>query len=197
MDLAVIITVFAVILPAELPDKSMVAALILGTRYRPVPVYLGVASAFAVHVCIAVVAGALLARLPKRPLEFIVGLLFLVGAALILKEHGSHDPASEKIAEHIRGQASFWRIVGMGFVVIFIPEFGDLTQIATANLVAKFHNPLSVGIGALLALWTAGAIGVWGGRSLLRVIPVQLFARLAALLLATLGLGSLIAAFHG
>lgn len=174
----------------------MIAALVLGTRYRPVPVYLGVASAFLVHVGIAVVAGSLLAHLPKQPLEIIVGLLFLTGAVLILREHGGEDEAKH-LATRTHDDASFWRMAATGFIVIFIPEFGDLTQIATANLVAKFHDPLSVGIGALLALWTAGAIGIWGGRTLLRLIPVQLFARLAALLLAALGAGSLIAAFQG
>ena len=172
----------------------MIAALVLGTRYRPIPVYIGVCAAFLVHVCIAVIAGSLLTHLPMKPLEIVVGLLFLAGAALILKEHGGEAEA-EHIAEHTKPNASFWRIVGMGFVVIFIPEFGDLTQIATANLVARFHAPLSVGLGALLGLWVAGAIGVWGGRTLLRLIPVKLFARLAALLLAALGIGSLIAAF--
>ena len=176
----------------------MIAALVLGTRYHPVPVFLGVIAAFAVHVCIAVIAGSLLTRLPMRPLEIVVGLLFIIGAVLILREHArKNNESEEKIPAHIEGKASFWKVAGMGFVMIFIPEFGDLTQIATANLVAKFHDPLSVGLGSLLALWTAGAIGVWGGRSLLRVIPVHLFARLAALLLGLLGLGSLVAALHG
>jgi putative Ca2+/H+ antiporter (TMEM165/GDT1 family) len=196
VNLAIILATFAIILPAELPDKSMMAALVLGTRYRPWHVFAGVAAAFFVHVIIAVVAGSLLTRLPHRLLEIVVGLLFFVGAWLILKEHGGEEPAKDLTAG-AGDHPSFWKVAGLGFVVIFIPEFGDLTQIATANLAAKFHDPLSVGIGSVLALWTAGAIGVWGGKSLLRVIPLKLFIRLASALLVLLGLASLVAALHG
>ena len=58
MDLAVVLTTFVVIFPAELPDKSLFASLVLGTRFRPLPVFCGVAAAFAVHVVIAVTVGA-------------------------------------------------------------------------------------------------------------------------------------------
>lgn len=195
MDLAVVITTFAIILPAELPDKSMIAALVLGSRFRPLYVYLGVVSAFAVHVVIAVIAGGLLSKLPRRPLELIVAALFLLGAYLLLKHNGGEEDA-EKLTSQPVEHPSFWKVVSMGFMVIFIPEFGDLTQIATANLAAKFHNPLSVGLGSLLALWTAGAIGVWGGRNLLRLIPMKWFTRLAATLLVVLALGSIVTAMH-
>jgi putative Ca2+/H+ antiporter (TMEM165/GDT1 family) len=193
VNLAVIITTFAIILPAELPDKSMIAALVLGTRFRPLYVYLGVITAFAVHVVIAVIAGSLLSKLPRQPLELIVALLFLIGAYLLLKHHGGEGDA-EKLTSKPPDRPSFWKVVSLGFMVIFIPEFGDLTQIATANLAAKFHDPLSVGLGSLLALWTAGAIGVWGGRNLLRLIPIKWFTRLAATLLFILALGSFVTA---
>jgi len=193
VDLAVVITTFAIILPAELPDKSMIAALVLGSRFRPLYVYLGVVAAFAVHVVIAVVAGGLLSKLPRRPLEVIVAALFLLGAYLLLKHSGGEEDA-ERLTSQSTEHPSFWKVVSMGFMVIFIPEFGDLTQIATANLAAKFHDPLSVGLGSLLALWTAGAIGVWGGRNLLRLIPMKWFTRLAGTLLVVLGLGSIVAA---
>jgi len=194
VDIAIILTTFAIILPAELPDKTMIAALVLGTRYRPWPVFAGVAAAFLVHVIIAVLAGEILTRLPHKPLEIVVGILFFVGAWLMLKEHGGEEPAKD-FAAGAGDHPSFWKVFGLGFIVIFIPEFGDLTQIATANLAAKFNDPLSVGLGSVAALWTAGAIGVWGGQSLLRVIPLKLFIRLAAALLVVLGLASFVAAF--
>ncbi len=81
---------------------------------------------------------------------------------------------------------SYLRIGLTSFLVIFLAEFGDLTQIATANLVAKFGNPISVGIGSVVALWLVGAIGVWGGKSMLRVIPMRTFTGIAAAILAIL-----------
>jgi putative Ca2+/H+ antiporter (TMEM165/GDT1 family) len=59
------------------------------------------------------------------------------------------------------------------FVVIFLAEWGDLTQILTANLAAHYHSALSVGVGALLALWAVAGLAVIGGQSLLRVINIR------------------------
>src|ERR1700761_2205903 len=85
MSLAIAATVFAVIFLAELPDKTALASLILGSRYRPSYVFAGVASAFAVHVGLAIAAGSLIALLPHRPLEITVSVLFAAGAALPLR----------------------------------------------------------------------------------------------------------------
>ncbi len=83
-SIAVALTTFAVILLAELPDKTALASLVLGTRYRPVSVLCGVAAGFAVHVTLAVVAGSLLTLLPHRILEIVVAVLFLGGAVVLL-----------------------------------------------------------------------------------------------------------------
>src|SRR5580704_10525760 len=69
MSLAVCAVAFTLVLPAELPDKTAFASLVLGTRHRPLPVFAGVAAAFAVHTCLAVVAGGLLSLLPHRTLD--------------------------------------------------------------------------------------------------------------------------------
>ena len=85
MNSAVAATVFLLVFPAELPDKTAVASLILGTRYRPLYVFTGVAAAFAVHVGLAIAAGSLLALLPHRPLEIIVAALAIAGGRGLLK----------------------------------------------------------------------------------------------------------------
>lgn len=64
MSLAVAGTVFALLLPAELPGKTALASLILGSGYRPGFVFAGVAAAFALHVAFAVAVGCLLTLLP-------------------------------------------------------------------------------------------------------------------------------------
>jgi Ca2+/H+ antiporter, TMEM165/GDT1 family len=63
-----------------------------------------------------------------------------------------------------------WQPVATAFAIIFVAEWGDLTQILTASLTAQYHAPVSVGIGALLALWSAAAIAVTGGRHLGRLV---------------------------
>ena len=66
MDLAVAATAFALIFPVELPDKTFVASLVLATRYRPLPVWIGVSAAFFVQTVVAVTAGSLLSLLPSE-----------------------------------------------------------------------------------------------------------------------------------
>jgi hypothetical protein len=78
--LAVIAIAFALTFLAELPDKSMFASLVLGTRYRPSWVWAGAASAFTLHMAIAVTAGQLLALLPDQVVKAVVAALFVARA---------------------------------------------------------------------------------------------------------------------
>lgn len=75
---------------------------------------------------------------------------------------------------------SFWKVSGAGFMMILVAEFGDLTQIMTANLAARYDDPLSVGIGAVLALWAVAGLGILGGRTLMKYVPLKLITKIAA-----------------
>jgi putative Ca2+/H+ antiporter (TMEM165/GDT1 family) len=192
MSLAVAATVFAVIFTAELPDKTALASLVLGSRYRPTWVFAGVAAAFAVHVGLAIAAGSLLGLLPHRPLEIIVAVLFAVGAVVLLRgRHG--DDNDEQVELHGR-EPGFWRVAATSFTVILVAEFGDLTQIATATLAARYHDPASVATGAVLALWAVGGLAIVGGRGLLKVIPLTWISRIAGAIMLVLAGISLAAA---
>lgn len=196
MNLAVLGTVFALIFLAELPDKTALASLVLGTRYKPLHVFAGTAGAFTVHVALAIAAGSLLTLLPHRVLQAVAGVLFLAGAVLLLRgRHGGDDEESLAIAE---GTApTFTRVAGISFLVILVAEFGDLTQIVTANLAAKYQDPLSVGLGAVLGLWAVAALAITGGRTLLKVIPITVITRIAAAIMAVLAAISIIGAIRG
>jgi Ca2+/H+ antiporter, TMEM165/GDT1 family len=192
VSLAVAATVFVVIFTAELPDKTALASLVLGSRYRPAWVFAGVAAAFTVHVGLAIAAGSLLGLLPHRPLEIIVAALFAVGAVLLLR--GRHGDGDDDQME-VRGKApGFWRVAGTSFMVILVAEFGDLTQIATATLAARYHDPASVATGAILALWAVGGLAIAGGRGLLKVIPLTWISRIAGVIMLVLAAVSLAAA---
>jgi putative Ca2+/H+ antiporter (TMEM165/GDT1 family) len=193
VDLAVALTTFAVIFPAELPDKSLFASLVLGTRFRPLPVFCGVAAAFAVHVVIAVAIGGVFALLPERLVLFVVAALFAGGAALLLlgrEEEGDTAEASRAagIGQHPP------QIALASFGVVFLGEWGDITQITTANLAARYGDPVSVGIGALLALWSVAALALTVGRGLVQRVPTRLVRRITGLVLAVLGLLTLVEA---
>jgi putative Ca2+/H+ antiporter (TMEM165/GDT1 family) len=199
LDIAVIATVFALIFVGELPDKTAVAGLVLGTRFPWRWVFTGMAAAFLAHVVIAVAAGSLLTLLPRRPVEAVVAALFLLGAALVWRE-GMDDEEEVVVEEEIQAvpeSAGFWKVASLGFGVIFVAEWGDLTQILTANLAAKYHNPISVGIGAVLGLWAVGLLAILGGKTLLKVLPIKWITRVAALVMLTLGIYSIVNAVRG
>jgi Ca2+/H+ antiporter, TMEM165/GDT1 family len=179
VNLGVAATVFGIIFLSELPDKTALASLILGSRYRPIYVFAGVATAFVVHVGLAIAAGSLLGLLPHRALEIVIAVLFAAGAVLLLR--GRHEGGDEHTELH--GQPGFWKVAWTGFAVILVAEFGDLTQVATATLAARYHDPLSVGVGAVLGLWAVAGVAIVGGRGLLKVIPLTWISRAAAVVM--------------
>jgi Ca2+/H+ antiporter, TMEM165/GDT1 family len=192
INLTVTAVVFGVVFLAELPDKTALAGLVLGTRYRASYVFAGVAAAFAVHVALAVAAGSVLTLLPQQLVSAITGVLFLGGAAVLLfrKDDGEEEIRNPE-------NQSFWKVSGAGFMLILVAEFGDLTQIMTANLAARYDDPLSVGLGAVLALWTVAGLGIVGGKALMKRVPLKLITRIAALLMLGLGVWSLWEAVAG
>jgi putative Ca2+/H+ antiporter (TMEM165/GDT1 family) len=197
LDFAIIALVFGLIFVGELPDKTAVASLVLGTRFPWPWVFTGVAAAFATHVVIAVSAGSLLTLLPHRGLESVVAVLFLAGAVLIWRECLDKESEEEAEVAAVAADAGFWKVASIGYAVIFVAEWGDLTQILTANLAAKYHNPLSVGVGAVLGLWAVGLLAILGGKSLLKVLPIKWITRIAAVVMAGLGAYSIIAVAQG
>ncbi len=170
MQLAVIVAVYPIIFLGELPDKTMFASLVMSTRGRPFSVWLGAAAAFSVHVVIATTVGvALFHLLSHRALEALVAALFLCGAVLALREAAKERRREALVDKEV---ASHGRVAVTAFIVIFIAEWGDLTQILTANLAAHYHDALSVGVGAVLALWTVAGLAVVSGQSLLRFVNI-------------------------
>lgn len=197
LDLGLLAGTFGVVFLAELPDKSLFASLVLGTRYRAGLVWLGVSLAFVVHVVIAVAAGGVLALLPHTLVEVVVALLFLLGAALLLRPHADdvEEDAADEAAEvraRIGRTPSARRVVTTCFAVVFVGEWGDITQIAIANLTAKYHAPVSVGLGAASALIAVSGLAIRLGSALLARVRVELVRTVAGLVLLALALLTLV-----
>jgi Ca2+/H+ antiporter, TMEM165/GDT1 family len=170
--------VFGTVFVAELPDNSGLASLVLGTRYRAGGVIAGAFAAFAVHVMLAVTCGSLLALLPHRIVQIAVAVVFLVGAVLLLRADSDDDDDEIRLKADATG---FWAVAATSFGVILLAELGDLSDIVIANLAAKYHDPVAVGVGSVLALWAVVVVAIVGGRGLQRILPLRWIARLAAL----------------
>lgn len=197
MSLAVLASVFGLVFVAELPDKSAIASLVLSTKYRAVWVFAGVAVGFLLHVIIAISAGSLIALLPHRLVEAIVGGLFLIGAAMLWFRGAEEEEDDVAIADRVGAKAGFAQVAGASFAVIFVAEWGDLTQILIVNLAAHYHAPITVGLGALLGLWAVALLAIIGGKTLLKVLPVTLIVRVAAVIMLGLAAYSIVSAIRG
>jgi putative Ca2+/H+ antiporter (TMEM165/GDT1 family) len=196
MDLGAALKAFAAVFPAELPDKTMIATVVLVARYRrPLLVWLGAAAAFTVHVVIAVAAGQLLSLLPDAVVSVATATLFFVGAVVLWRESRQTDKPDDEdhqVADADDGDATAGRsdmsVVAASFGVIVLAEWGDLTQLATAGIAASTGSPVTVAIGALLALWSVAGIAAAAGRTIAARLPVHRLQRAAALIFGGLAL---------
>lgn len=181
--LGVAVTAFVLIFPVEFPDKTFVATLVLATRFRPLLVWIGVSSAFLVQTVVAVVAGQLLTNLPRTPVEVASGMLFLVGGIILIRGASrADDEEAEAEAEFTEVAASKdgatgVKAVATSFLVLFLAEWGDLSQLLTANLVIRYGEPLSVGVGSFLALATVSGLAAALGHRLLRWVTLATVRR--------------------
>jgi putative Ca2+/H+ antiporter (TMEM165/GDT1 family) len=177
MDFAVVALTFAAIFLVELPDKTFIAALVLSTRYRPLLVWIGVGLAFFLQVLIAVTAGQLATLLPETLIRSVAVLIFLLGAVLLFKSAPGADAEERETAEEYAAKATEaktgLRAVAASFLVLFAAEWGDLSQLLTVSLVAKYEEPVSVFAGAWVALLAVSGLAVLSGRVLLRYMRLS------------------------
>ncbi|HVB52302.1 MAG TPA: TMEM165/GDT1 family protein [Acidimicrobiales bacterium] len=192
MSVGAFLGIFALMFLIELPDKTMIAMIVMSTRARPSSIVTGASIGFVVQMGVAVLAGGLLTLLPSHLKDVVVALLFLGGAGFLLlsreetaEEKGEHDAQSEQTSTRLKEMAT-------AFSVIFISEFGDFSQIQAANFTVKTHQPLEVFLAASLALISVSFLGAYGGQFLQRVVPIKWIRRGAALVFGVLGIYTLV-----
>jgi putative Ca2+/H+ antiporter (TMEM165/GDT1 family) len=192
MTVGAFLGVFALMFVLELPDKTFLATVIMSTRARPLMVALGASFALTVQMALAVGAGSLLTLFPVHWKDLIVGVLFLGGAAYLLFVPESEEEKKGRREGELEKFGSRWKEITTAFVVIFIGEFGDLTQIQGANFEAKLHQPLEVFLASSLAMICVSFIGAYSGRALQRVVPLKRIRLGGGLIFAGLGVWTLV-----
>ena len=171
---------FSTMLLVELPDKTLIATLILSTRYHKMPVFIGVSLAFLVQCILAVVAGSLLRLLPPSVVAYIVAALFAIGA-IVLWRSASHE--EDEDVKSVATTSTF-KMALVSFTVLFAAEWGDASQLLTVALTAKYHAPLEVGLGSWLALVGVAALAILLGKIIQAKVPLHLLQRIAAVVFA-------------
>ena len=201
LDLTTAAIVFGLIFLIELPDKTFIATLVMSTRFRPLLVWIGVTAAFFVQTVVSVLIGGVLTKLPKTPIEIFATLMFLIGGFLLLRGAGKADEEEAETEEEFDAKTAKgrdlrgWHVVSLCFGILFLAEWGDLSQILTASLVLKYQDPVSVFVGAFLALATVSGLAAVLGRVLLKKMRLSTLRRIGGvvcLLLAALSIAQLL-----
>ena len=175
---------FLLIALAEFGDKSQLVCMTLAARHRGLPVILGAVAAFAILNLLAVLFGAAIAAwLPEWVVTAAVAVLFAVFGISALRYE--EEDGDEEIAEK-----PGYGIFASTFLMIFLAEFGDKTQIAVAGL-GSTADAMATWVGATLALACTSILGVAAGRRWLNRLPLKWIHRISGvffLLLALLAL---------
>lgn len=160
---------------AEFGDKSQLVCMTLAARHRHWPVLWGAILAFSLLNAIAVIFGVVAGKwLPDQIVAILVALLFAgFGVRSLLSSHEDEDEIVEGKSTH--------GIFATTFLMIFLAEFGDKTQLAVAGLGAA-QSPTPVWLGATAALTTTSALGIWAGKTVLRKVPQRTMDRLGGIL---------------
>ena len=186
-------TTFLLVGLAEFGDKSQLVCMTLAARHRGLPVVIGAILAFAILNLLAVLFGAAVAAwLPEWLVTLAVAVLFAIfGISALRYEEEDEDDKVEETPGH--------GIVATTFLLIFLAEFGDKTQLAVAGL-GSTSEPSAVWAGATVALATTSALGVFAGRKLLNRLPLRWIHRISGvffLLLAIIATSRLLWSFLG
>lgn len=186
-------TAFILLLVAELPDKTTLTTLMLTARFRTSAVLTAAFGAFALQTLFAVAFGGVLTLLPELLVTALVGGMFGVGAVLLLRGTLSAETETDA-AGWSSGRAPFRRAVVASFGVLFVAEWGDASQLATAAMAARSSYPLAVGLGAFLSLMCVTGLAVALGYTLRKRLRPRLIQKAAGFTFAgfaVLTLGSM------
>ncbi len=194
-------TAFILVVPVELPDKTFVATLVLATRYRPWPVWLGVTAAFGVQSLVAVAAGRLISLLPQLPVRLVAAALFALGALALIRSARRAAAAEKEQEEEFERKLGWEKRSGLraavaSFLVLFAAEWGDLSQLLTVGLVARGGHPVAVFAGSWLGLAAVSGAAVVLGRMLLRYISLALLQYAGAAVCIVLAILTVITALR-
>jgi len=185
VELSTFISSFGLIFLAELGDKTQLTAMALALRYPWKRIFIGIAAAFTVLNLAAVLVGKILFLvLPIFWVTLVSALLFLYFGYSTLKnacDAGDDDTPPPTAADAVR----------TAFLMIFMAELGDKTQLVTASQAAQHSGSLSglgtVFVASTLALWLVSLIGIFAGKQLVKYIPVCWIHRTAGFMFLVFG----------
>jgi len=191
MNIELFLSTFSLVFIAEIPDKTAMATLMMATQGRPVAIFIGVATAFVIQNIVIVTFGSAFSLLPKQWVHLATGVLFILFAVLSWRKKID----KEEFKYSTSGHTDFLKTVCSSFLVIFIAEWGDLTQLATASLAAKYPEPITIFCSATLSLWTITAVAILIGNRAKKALKPNILKAIGTITFACVGMYFLISWF--
>lgn len=178
----------AIVALAEMGDKTQLLALLLAARFRkPVPILIAILLATVVNHGISAALGQWITTvLSPDVLIWILSIGFIAMAVWMLIPDELNDET---------GSINKWQkygVFGATFVLFFLAEIGDKTQIATVALAARFDSIVWVMMGTTLGMMLANAPAVFIGDKLANRLPISLIHKIGALIFLLIGVGTLL-----
>jgi putative Ca2+/H+ antiporter (TMEM165/GDT1 family) len=193
VNLGIAATTMVLIIPAELPDKTFISCVVLASRNKALPVWIGAAVALTAQALLGVLAGRLLELLPHTAVKIVVATLFMAGAVyLIFVPEKAEEAKGERLADREIAVASNWRVLLTTFTIVALAEFGDITQVLVANLTARYRDPVAVFVGATVGFWIVSGLGVLSGKTITRIVPLAVVRRISGAALLGFGIYTLV-----
>ncbi|NTV50237.1 MAG: TMEM165/GDT1 family protein [Geobacteraceae bacterium] len=191
MEQTIFISTFGLIFLAELGDKTQLTAIALALRYPWQKIFVGIAAAFFVLNLAAVVVGKVLfLLLPIFWVTLVSALLFLYFGYTTLR-HACDSQEEEDGPPPTAATAA-----RTAFIMIFMAELGDKTQLVTASQAAQHSDSLAgmsmVFLSSTLALWCVALLGIFAGKQLVRFIPLCWIHRTAGFMFLVFGVAALL-----
>jgi Ca2+/H+ antiporter, TMEM165/GDT1 family len=149
--IAILLATYGAVFVAEIVgDKLLYTTGVLATRYRTVPIMIGMLIAFMAKMAVAVAVGKAISNLPPLLVAALTSVSF-IGIAITLWRKPLERKSPEK--DHRAHRAAM-----VSFAAIFFSEWGDVGQITAATMAARFGAPKLVWVGAVAAMATKGAL---------------------------------------
>ncbi|WP_111895076.1 TMEM165/GDT1 family protein [Acinetobacter sp. MB5] len=168
---------------SEIGDKTQLLALLLAARFRkPIPILIAILAATTLNHGLSAVLGEWLTQVvPQSAMIWILALGFIAMAVWML--------IPDSIEEESDGIAKWQHlgVFGATFILFFLAEIGDKTQIATVALAAKFHSVLLVMMGTTVGMLLADGPAVFIGNKLADKLPISLIHKFGAFIFLAVG----------
>lgn len=173
----------AIVALAEMGDKTQLLALLLAARFRkPLPIILAILAATLINHGLSAVLGQFITRMVNPTVMMWILAAGFIGMAIWMLIPDELDDETENINKWQR-----YGVFGATFVLFFLAEIGDKTQIATVALAARFDSIFWVTAGTTLGMLLANVPAVFIGDKLAHKLPIALIHKISAFIFLTIG----------